>query len=104
MAKRLAPKPVQPVVSDGVEYAADGDGRDQYVVAKDLGSGKVLWRVKVFHNHINPWMETDVQEVYITDLKLSAGSLLVRDERSQCYLVDLKRRQVKIENCGAMFH
>jgi hypothetical protein len=76
VAKRIPPKPVSPVVFDGIRYAAEGDGRDQYVVAADASSGKVLWRVKVFHNHIKFWMEEDVQWIYITDLKLGNNSLL----------------------------
>jgi hypothetical protein len=50
---KIAPlKPVPPVESNGVRYAADRDGRDQYVVASDIATGKELWKVKVFHTHI----------------------------------------------------
>ena len=103
VAKRIPPKPVAPVVSNGIKYTAEGDGRDQYVVAADASSGNVLWRVKVFHNHIKFWMEEDVQWVYITDLKLGNDSLLVRDERSRCYSVDLTKRRARKCDCSSVF-
>ena len=103
VAKRMQPKPVSPVISGGVRYSAEGDGRDQYVVAADASSGNVLWKVKVFHNHTKFWVEEDVQWVYITNLKLMDNSLLVRDERSRCYSVDLTKKHVKKQQCGDVF-
>lgn len=101
--KRVPPKPVSPVISNGIRYSGEGDGRDQYVVAADASSGNVLWRVKVFHNHIKFWVEEDVQWVFITDLKLIDNSLFVRDERPRCYSIDLKRKNVKKLQCGNIF-
>lgn len=100
VAKRLPPKPVTPVVSEGIRYSADGDGRNQYVVATDMKSGNKLWRVRVFHNQIKPGLEEDVQWVFITDLKLVGSSVFVKDERERCYSVDLKTRRVMKQTCG----
>jgi outer membrane protein assembly factor BamB len=94
-AKRAQPKPVTPVVSDGIRYAADGDGVDEYVIASNASDGKVLWKVRVVHNEIDPRMERDVQDVYITDLKLAGSALLVRDEKSRCYTVNLTTKLVE---------
>ncbi len=103
VAKRIPPKPVSPVVFNGIRYAAEGDGRDQYVIAADPSSGNVLWRVKIFHIRIKFWMEIDVQSVYIKDLKLGNNALLIRDERSRCYSVDLSKRRVQKCDCGGAF-
>lgn len=103
LAKRIPPKPVTPIISAGVRYSAEGDGRNQYVAAADASSGSVLWRVKVFHTHIKFWEEEDVQWVFITDLKLVDNSLFVRDEKSRCYSVDLTKRHVKTRQCGDIF-
>lgn len=102
-AKRLAPKPVSPVTSSGVRYSAEGSGRDQYVLAADAASGNVLWKVKVFHTYIKPWIEEDVQWVYITDLKLVGNTLFVRDESSRCYTLDLTTKHVKNRQCNGVF-
>ena len=40
VAKRIPPKPVSPVVFEGIRYGADGDGEDEYVVAADATGGR----------------------------------------------------------------
>lgn len=95
LAKRVQPKPVAPVVYAGIKYAAGGNGVDEYVVASDASSGKPLWMVRVAHNEHDPDMEQDVQDVYITDLKVAKRTLRVRDEKSRCYSLDLITKRVK---------
>jgi hypothetical protein len=99
-AKRVSPKTVVPVVYQGVEYSAVGDGRVQYVLATEVATGMSLWKVKVFHTFVKPWIEEDVQWVFITDLKLAGQTLLIRDEKSRCYSLDLKTRRVQKERCN----
>ena len=54
-AKRAAPKPVSPLVQNGVKYSVpNDDGRIAHVVASDDRSGKTLWDVKVFEVQIDP--------------------------------------------------
>lgn len=93
-AKRAAPKPVTPVISGAIRYSAEGNGLDEYVVAADASNGKELWRVRVFHNEIDPTLEEDVQAVFITNLKLMGNSLSIRDEKSRCYSLDLATKRV----------
>ncbi|MGP0017244.1 MAG: hypothetical protein ACLPHP_01645 [Candidatus Sulfotelmatobacter sp.] len=94
-AKRAAPKPVPPVVYKGITYSAPNDGRSgNYVIASD-SMGKEQFRIKVFDRSIDPKMEEDVQWVFITELKLTGSSLIVKDEKSRCYTVDLETKTVK---------
>lgn len=102
-AKRLPPKPVTPVVADGIRFSAEGGGTDQYVVATDTSTDKELWRAKVFHTYIKPWLEEDIQDVFITDLKVMENALFVRDEKARCYSVDLKTHGVRRARCTAAF-
>ncbi len=104
MAKRVAPKDVPPIVANGIRYSATGDGRDSFVVATEEATGKNLWRVKVFHTRIEFWRgEEDNQWVFISDLKIAADSLLVRDEKNRCYSIYLNERRVKKTPCGSDF-
>jgi hypothetical protein len=103
LAKVPPRKPVPPVESNGIRYAADGDGSDQYVAAIELVTGKQLWRVRVFHTHIKPWHEPDVQVVVITELKLVDGSLPVRDRKARCYAVDVRDHRVSKVACSSAF-
>jgi hypothetical protein len=94
-AKRKAPNPVTPVVANGVRYSAVMNGRDESVSAVDAVSGRELWRATVFHNQYDPSLENDVQDVFITDLALQGVTLLVKDEKSRMFSIDLKTRTVK---------
>jgi len=98
-AKRVTPAPVNPVVTTNTKYSAAGDGRRGYVLASDLITGKELWRAEIFHINIKPFLEEDVQWVFISDLKLSGKTLLVRDEKSRCYTVDLVTTHVQKSRC-----
>ena len=94
-AKRAAPKPVSPVVYQGVTYSAPNDnGRVGYILASDA-AGKVLFQIKVFETEIHPKLEEDVQWIFIRELKLTGSSLVVKDEKSRCYSVDLETKAVK---------
>lgn len=103
-AKRVPPKPVPPIVADGVRYSADGDGKDSYVVATDNTTGKQLWAVKVFHTRTHWWRgEEDNQWLFISDMKLAGTVLLVRDEKNRCYAVYVKTRRAKKHACEGAF-
>jgi len=94
-AKRAVPKPVVPVVFNGVTYSAPNDRRGAYVVATDEKNGRKLWEVKVFETKYDSQLEEDVQDVWITELHISNDSLLVKDEKSRCYRVNLATHVAK---------
>jgi hypothetical protein len=98
--KRVPPKPVSSVVYGGIEYSSQGDGRAGWVAATDVASGKELWTVRVFRIHTHWWKgEEDCQWVFISGLKLDRNALLIEDERSRCYRLDLSTKRVKTEPC-----
>jgi hypothetical protein len=104
VAKRIAPKDVADIVADGIRYSVNGDGRDSFVVATDMVAGKDLWKVKVFHTRIEFWRgEEDNQWVFISDMKLVANTILVRDEKNRCYSIPLSGKHVKKTRCGNTF-
>jgi hypothetical protein len=99
-AKRFPLKPVPPIVADGIRYSAEGDRKDNYVIATDERTGKQLWRVRVFHNRVHWWRgEEDVQWVFISDMNLVGNALLVRDEKNHCYSVYVETKRVKKHPC-----
>lgn len=96
-ADREIPRP-QPVVHDGIRYEAVRNARmrgfDQaggVVAAMNLESGTELWIEKVYTVTFDPAEERDVQEVFITRLRIvgDGKELEVTSERKQVYLVDL---------------
>ncbi len=78
LAVRVTPPVVKPVVLNGVEYSAHGDGIQARVVATEATTRKELWTAKVFRIHTHWWKgEEDNQWVYISDLKLEPNNLFI---------------------------
>jgi hypothetical protein len=57
----------------------------------------------MFHTRIKLWREEDNQWLFISDMKLTGNSLLVRDEKNRCYSISLNSRRVKKDPCGNAF-
>lgn len=98
-AKRAAPKPVPPVIWQGVEYRAPL-GEIGVVQAFDLASGRKLWKTTVYHVVINPLVEEDVQWVLISEMRIQEEKLVITNERGRKYRLDLKTGRVE----GAMLY
>lgn len=95
-AKRPQAAKVEPVINKGIRFAApNDDGRRGYIQAWDTKTNKPLWDLTIYRVSINPFMEEDVQWVFIKRLSLADNRLIVVDERDRAYGVDLKTRMVK---------
>lgn len=95
-AKIAAPKPVAPVVHEGVKYVApNAGGPKARVEAQDPKTGRKLWDVVVYEVKIDPSLEEDVQWVFITALGVRDNTLVVTNAKNEQYLVDLKTRKVE---------
>jgi hypothetical protein len=95
LAKRLAPAKVEPVIHHRVRYIApNDDGRRGYIEAQDVQTNKKLWDLTIFTNRIDPTLEEDVQWVFIKELNMRDGALVVTSERDKIYRVDLKTKTV----------
>jgi hypothetical protein len=94
-AKRTAAPKVDPVTHEGVKYLTPNDnGRKGYVQAWDVKTNKKLWEKKVFKNWIKPFLEEDVQWVFIKSMILKDGKLIITDERNKRYSLDPKTQKV----------
>jgi hypothetical protein len=92
-AKRSAPKPVAAVIANHVEYSAPSE-RMGFVIATDVRTKKELWRERIYAVRIDPEMEKDVQDVFITTLVLEGGALVITNERGAVYGLDLATRKI----------
>jgi hypothetical protein len=95
-AKRVGPKPVTPVVHNGVKYLAPNEnGREGKIEARNEKTGKKLWDIAVYTIKIDPNLEEDVQCVFITELAVRGNSLLVTNEKNEHFTLDLKTKKVE---------
>jgi len=101
LAKREAPKDVPPVIVGGVRYTAPhwtrGKARQQqggYLEARDVATGRQLWDLRIYEIKYDQDLERDVQDIFITSLKVVGGKLQVVNEKGDKFVVDLSRRKV----------
>jgi hypothetical protein len=58
-------------------------------------TGRKLWEITLFRNFIKPWLEECVQWVFIKEMRIENGKLIVLAERDRVYSIDLKTRAVR---------
>lgn len=99
---REIPRP-KPVSSNGVRYETVRNARMRgfkqaggVIAAIDEKSGRELWTLQVYEVTFDRAEERDVQEVFITRLRVggSGKQLQVTNERKQVFMVDLADRKV----------
>ena len=99
-AKRKPAPIVKSITHDRITYSAQGDGVTGYVVATGAISGEELWRAKIYTVRVNPALEFDVQQIFISGLKLAGERLLIRDEAGRCYQLDISKRSANGVSCS----
>jgi outer membrane protein assembly factor BamB len=93
IAKRSAPEPVRPIVAGNIEYSSPG-WPIGFIIATDTRTRREIWRKRIYRVKIDPALERDVQDVFITSLALEHGNLLIADERGRRYALDLTTHKV----------
>lgn len=105
-AKRRVPR-VDPVVGNGIRYEVVRGARSRgfkqsggVVAAIDVASGKELWTLLVYKTVYDEKEEADVQDVFITNLKLSSDgqSLQVTNEERKHFVVKLSDQTIVEKN------
>src|SRR4051794_33333690 len=93
-AKRVAPKPVSPVIHNGVKYVAGNEnGFEARIEAWNQKTGEKLWDVVIYTIKPKPDLEEDVQWVFITRMEIRDNALLVINEKNRQFTIDLKSRK-----------
>jgi hypothetical protein len=102
--KRRIPK-VDPVSREGVRYEVVRGAKSRnfhqnggVLAAIKEATGRELWTLVVYQIEFAPREEQDVQEVYITKLRLNKDGtqLLVENEKGQRFAVNLVDRKVEL--------
>lgn len=95
-SKRMAPVKVKPVIYGGIRYEAPTVPMG-HILAYDAATNKLLWEKKMYEVQYNPKFETDVQDIFINQLRIEKGDadmfLVATDERERSYKVDIRDPQ-----------
>lgn len=95
LAKRAAPKEVPPVTLNGIVYSAPHDHMG-CVVARSEKTQQLAWMKQIYVVKYDLELETDVQDCFITELKVAGNTLTVRSERDGEYELDLTTLAMKV--------
>ena len=91
VARRLPPPTVPPLEYDGIIIKAPNDnGRVGYIEVYDKSTGQRLISRVIFRNFIWPWLEDDVQWVYIEQMSVQGEKLIITNERGRQYKVRIR--------------
>ncbi|STX50841.1 Uncharacterised protein [Legionella busanensis] len=67
-----------------------------YIEAFNSTANEFLWSVQIYKTSYSLNMEGDVQDVYIKDLALQNGKIIITDERNRVYLLYSVSKRVKL--------
>ena len=98
--KRMAPKPVKPVIYQGIKYQAIHWGKSRgfkqnggYIEAFKVSTGKRLWVLKVYHIQYGR-LTGDAYDNFITKMWIKNGYLYIENEKDDTYKINLKTHEV----------
>ena len=101
-AKRAEPRAVEPFTYRGIKYIAPHFKmknkqvqRGGFIEAWDIKTNKMLWDLKIYETKYDPKLEQDVQDVYITSLKIEHDKLLITNEWNEIYGLNLETKKVE---------
>lgn len=92
MGKRTPPQDLIPLEYQGIRYGVTHftDHPCAQVEAIDIKTGKVLWTREVYPLRYDSELESDVQDVFITDMYIENERLVVINENNEEYMLDLQ--------------
>ena len=91
-AKRVAPKKVQSITYNNIEYSVDHSNIGSVLIT-DKNSNTIK-NIKIYTIEYNNDLEKDVQDIFIINLKISNNFLLITNERNKVYRMDLSTYQI----------
>ena len=96
LAKRIEPKPVPPIIKDGIEYSAPS-AHMGFVVAKWIKTNRQIWskQIYVVKYEYKYGLEEDAQRCFIKSLKLEGNQLIITNEEGSTFSLDIDTLQTK---------
>jgi hypothetical protein len=95
------PRRLRRSIYQGIKYCVPHWGafsgrreNGQYIEARRAETDKLLWDLRIYKVNYDPTLESDVQDIFITSLKLVEGNLEVMNEAGDKFVVDLSKRAV----------
>ncbi|MBN2077796.1 MAG: hypothetical protein JW838_02450 [Spirochaetes bacterium] len=92
-AKRMAPKKIAPV--EYGQYVIRVNHEKMGYIEVYNSKGALLWNKRIYHVRYNPFLERDVQDIYISKMFIDKKLLIIANEKGRYYSLDLHTRKVR---------
>ncbi len=90
---RIPPAEVKSITYEGIEYSAYGIDS---IKATDEKTGFPIWIRQIYVIKYVPGLEQDVQDCFITAIKMKDNKLLITNEKKYQYELNLKTLKVNV--------
>ena len=89
-ADRTMPVKIEPVIYNNIRITAENSTKYNMGIVKAYNNttGAFMWQKKIYNVGIFPNLEEDAQLVFIKEMKIHDGMLLVINEKNRVYKVD----------------
>lgn len=95
-ADRIAPKEVPPLEKNGITYKVPHfGGLMGSIEAYDTKTNQPIWCKQIYVVKYNPYLESDVQDCFITSIEIKDDKMIVKNEKQFEYELDLSSLEVK---------
>jgi hypothetical protein len=74
-----------------------------FLRARNVKTQMQLWALELYQIKLNPGVESDVQDVCVTSMRVTNGQIEIMNEKGDTIVVDLSRRRV-IGGAGRIYH
>ena len=102
-AVRIPPKPVAPIDYNDVIYSVphfiycsnQENQNGGYILARDKKTKRIKWLIQIYVTKYNKSLETDVQDIFITNIKLDGDFLKIKDEKGRTFTLNINTLEIK---------
>ncbi len=99
-AKRRAPPKLAPIIFNHWNIRVVREKpTDQNVVfsveAQDLGKNRLAWRTDLYRVDLDATLESDVQEIPVTEFRLEGQTIRARDSLGRTYILDAATGKIR---------
>ncbi|MCR4285255.1 MAG: hypothetical protein NUV97_04420 [archaeon] len=94
---RIKPKNIEPIIHKGVRYSVPhfvGDTENMkhvggYVEAINVKTNERIWLKEIYKQKYVLGLESDIQEVYITSIKIKNNKIIIQNEAGKEFTLDI---------------
>ena len=96
LAKKITPPKIEPLIYKNIKFVVPNTVQEMGCVqAWDVEKGKKVWEKKFYSVFMSPFVQDDLQWVFIISLSVEDGKLVVVNEKGSEYKIGIPKEILK---------